>query len=55
VRVAGGDLVRRGLAPGPQIGRALKAVWRARLDGEIGPEEELDFALQAASRQGEAP
>jgi len=43
--IRGRDLLARGLPPGPHIGAALRAVSRARLDGEIGPEEELDFAL----------
>jgi tRNA nucleotidyltransferase (CCA-adding enzyme) len=43
--VRGRDLVERGIPPGPWIGEALDAVRRARLDGEIGPEEELCTAL----------
>jgi hypothetical protein len=43
--VRGRDLVERGIPPGPWIGEALDAVRRARLDGEIGPEEELATAL----------
>ncbi|HUF78677.1 MAG TPA: hypothetical protein VMR44_07175, partial [Thermoanaerobaculia bacterium] len=43
--IRGRDLVERGIPPGRWIGDALEAVRRARLDGEIGPEEELAAAL----------
>lgn len=43
--IAGADLVAAGARQGPGIGRALRATRDARLDGEIGPGEELAFAL----------
>jgi tRNA nucleotidyltransferase/poly(A) polymerase len=43
--VRGADLVAAGARPSPAIGRALDAVRAARLDGVIGPTEELDYAL----------
>lgn len=55
VRLRGSDLVARGLAPGPLVGRALQAVRRARLDGLIAPEEEMDFGLEAAARAQAEP
>ncbi len=45
--IRGGDLLAAGAPPGPGIGEALRATRRARLDGRIGPEEELDYALGA--------
>lgn len=48
--IGGAELVARGVAPGPEIGRALSATRRARLDGTIGPAEELAFALAALGR-----
>ncbi len=50
--VRGRDLVARGVAPGPLVGKALAAVRDARLDGEIGPEEELRLALDVVRREG---
>ena len=40
LRVRGADLVAAGIAPGPAIGEALKQTRAARLDGEIGEEDE---------------
>ncbi len=40
------DLLSRGHVPGPAIGTALRQTAAARLNGEIGPEEELDYALE---------
>lgn len=42
--IRGRDLLDRGFEPGRQIGDALQAARAARLDGEIGPEDELEFA-----------
>ncbi|HSL81870.1 MAG TPA: CBS domain-containing protein, partial [Thermoanaerobaculia bacterium] len=53
--VRGGDLVARGVAPGRAIGEALDAVRRARLDGEIGPEEELAAALAHVEEHAAEP
>ncbi|HET7452152.1 MAG TPA: hypothetical protein VFL12_05390 [Thermoanaerobaculia bacterium] len=52
VRLAidGEDLKRSGLAAGPAIGRALDRTWRARVDGRIGPREELAFAIREGTR-----
>jgi len=49
--IGGADLLAAGARRGPAIGRALRAARAARLDGEIGPGEELAFAL---TRVGEA-
>jgi len=43
--VRGADLVARGVPAGPHIGIALEAVRAARLDGTIGPDDELVHAL----------
>lgn len=44
--IGGQDLIDRGFEPGPQIGEALRAARAARLDGEIGPDEELEVAVE---------
>jgi tRNA nucleotidyltransferase (CCA-adding enzyme) len=49
--VRGGDLVAAGVPPGPAIGQALRRTRMARLDGEIGPEEEASYALAAAREE----
>jgi hypothetical protein len=41
-----------GAPSGPAIGHALRAARDARLDGEIGPGEELAFALARAREAG---
>ena len=41
----GGDLVRTGVPPGPEVGVVLRETRRARLDGRIGAAEELSHAL----------
>jgi tRNA nucleotidyltransferase (CCA-adding enzyme) len=46
--IRGADLLAAGAPSGPAIGRALRAARDARLDGEIGPGEELAFALARA-------
>jgi tRNA nucleotidyltransferase (CCA-adding enzyme) len=48
--IGGGDLVRSGVSPGPEVGRALARTLAARRDGKIPREEELDYALNAAGR-----
>jgi tRNA nucleotidyltransferase (CCA-adding enzyme) len=53
--VRGRDLVERGFPPGRWIGEALEAVRRARLDGEIGPEDELAAALAFLEERSAAP
>jgi tRNA nucleotidyltransferase (CCA-adding enzyme) len=47
--IRGADLVAAGVPPGPAVGEALRAARRERLDGRIGPEEELRFALEHAA------
>jgi len=42
----GADLLASGIPPGPHIGRALEAVRAVRLDGAIGAERELSYALR---------
>lgn len=43
--IDGHDLIKLGFEPGPEMGRALKALRRARLDGEIASrDEELALA-----------
>jgi tRNA nucleotidyltransferase (CCA-adding enzyme) len=47
--VRGADLVRAGVPPGPEIGRALAAVRAAVLDGRVGgADEQLAMALRLA-------
>lgn len=53
LRVSAGDLLAAGAAPGPALGGALRALRAARLDGEIGPESELEFALEWLERSAE--
>ncbi len=43
--IGGNDLLARGVAPGPHIGRALQETRKARLNGVIGSADELEFAL----------
>ncbi len=50
--IRGADLLAAGARRGPAIGRALRATREARLDGEIGPGEELAFALARVQDAG---
>ena len=43
--VRGADLLAAGIPPGPRVGEALRATRQARLDGRIGENEELRYAL----------
>jgi tRNA nucleotidyltransferase (CCA-adding enzyme) len=52
--VRGGDLLAAGVPPGPWIGEALRATRRARLDGRIGPGDELRYALAQVVRDAPA-
>lgn len=52
LRLSGADLVEAGIEPGPAVGEALRRTRAARMDGEVGEEEELDYALAAATRAG---
>jgi tRNA nucleotidyltransferase (CCA-adding enzyme) len=45
LRIRGADLLAAGIPPGPRVGEALRAVRRARLDGEIAEDGELRYAL----------
>ncbi len=38
--VTGKDLLAMGLAPGPEIGKILKHIWAAKLDGKVDSREE---------------
>lgn len=51
LRVRAADLLGRGASPGPGIGRALERTLAARLDGVIGIEDELDYALEVLRQQ----
>ncbi|HEY6324499.1 MAG TPA: hypothetical protein VJA16_23380, partial [Thermoanaerobaculia bacterium] len=46
--IRGADLLAAGAPSSPAIGRALRATRAARLDGDIGPGDELAFALALA-------
>jgi tRNA nucleotidyltransferase (CCA-adding enzyme) len=50
--VRGRDLLAAGFAPGPAVGEALEATRDARLDGRIGPRQELEFAVAELRRRG---
>jgi tRNA nucleotidyltransferase (CCA-adding enzyme) len=47
--IRGADLVARGVPSGPVVGRALAATRDARIDGRIGRDQELEFALAVAA------
>jgi len=50
LEIDGTDLLERGVAQGPALGRGLGAALRAKLDGEtLGRDDELRVALGAAS------
>ncbi|HSM13630.1 MAG TPA: hypothetical protein VLA66_06150, partial [Thermoanaerobaculia bacterium] len=51
--ITGRDLVEAGVEEGPAIGLALDETRRARLDGVIDAEGELDFALGRARAGGQ--
>ncbi len=53
--IAGADLLQHGHRPGPAIGRALRATRDARLDGQITPAEELEFALAVLRQEAARP
>jgi tRNA nucleotidyltransferase (CCA-adding enzyme) len=53
LEIGGADLVEAGIAPGPAVGRGLRAALAARLDGRArGREAELAWALQEARDSG---
>lgn len=49
LRITGEDLIAAGVQPGPALGAALARTRDARLDGEIGADDELAFALGQVS------
>jgi tRNA nucleotidyltransferase (CCA-adding enzyme) len=51
--IRGADLVSAGVEPGPRVGDALNATRDARLDGAIGEDEELSYALSFLAKGGE--
>jgi tRNA nucleotidyltransferase (CCA-adding enzyme) len=55
LRIGARDLLARGARPGPAIGRALDGTLAARLDGVIGAEDELDFALGRLGEEDREP
>jgi tRNA nucleotidyltransferase (CCA-adding enzyme) len=46
--IRGSDLLRAGIPAGPRVGLALARTRQARAAGEIGPADELSYALEAA-------
>jgi len=46
--IRGSDLLRAGIPAGPRVGLALARTRQARAAGEIGPGDELSYALEAA-------
>jgi tRNA nucleotidyltransferase (CCA-adding enzyme) len=53
LEIGGTDLIEAGVAPGPAIGRGLRAALAAKRDGRAwGPEAELAEALRAAGDTG---
>lgn len=51
----GRDVVALGVAPGPEVGRILKAVYEAQLDGEVTNEDEARAAAQRLLAGGRPP
>ncbi|HVS01481.1 MAG TPA: polya polymerase, partial [Thermoanaerobaculia bacterium] len=51
--VRGADQLAGGCPPGPWVGAALRATLAARLDGEIGPQDELAYALRVCRQEQE--
>jgi len=47
-RVRGRQLIDAGIEPGPWVGRALQETRDAIVDGEIEPEQSLEYALRMA-------
>ncbi len=50
--VSGGQLLDAGIPPGPHVGRAIRRARDAVVDREIGPEQALEFAIDAARNAG---
>jgi tRNA nucleotidyltransferase (CCA-adding enzyme) len=49
--VTGGQIVSAGVPPGPHVGTALRLTRDALVDGDIHPDQALDFAVAAAHEQ----
>lgn len=49
--ITGHDLVGRGHPPGPGLGAALERTRRARLDGLLGADEELEYACRQLEQE----
>jgi tRNA nucleotidyltransferase (CCA-adding enzyme) len=50
--VSGAQLIAAGVPPGPRVGEAVRASRDALLDGEVGHQEALAYALAAANKRG---
>jgi tRNA nucleotidyltransferase (CCA-adding enzyme) len=48
--IGGAELLAAGVAAGPLLGRALDLTLRARLDGKVGQDQELGYALRIAEQ-----
>ena len=49
--ITGRDLIALGLRPGPQFGEILRAVRRAKLDGEVGASsEQAELAIRLSAQ-----
>jgi hypothetical protein len=46
--VSGSQLLEAGIPPGPHVGRAIRRARDAVVDRDIGPDEALEFAINAA-------
>lgn len=53
--ITGAELLRRGVTPGPRVGRALREVRAARIDGKITVDQELELALRLARQDRTDP
>ncbi len=52
LRIDGDDLIAAGMPEGPEIGRALQELLRARLDGELADERDAQLRAVAESARG---
>ena len=52
LEIGGDDLLRAGVAPGPEVGRRLHDALRRKLDGELGAGADADAELDAALSGG---
>jgi tRNA nucleotidyltransferase (CCA-adding enzyme) len=51
--LSGGEIVSAGVPPGPHVGAALRLTRDALVDGDIGTEQALDYAVAAARKHRE--